>query len=707
MRYQYVPLSIQTGDPSGLFAIRLLHVLPSTDSNSVVQCQLVETLIPDYRRSSTVEVESHMHVEYHALSYSWGEQRFPQQIQILDGSQDVGEIYITENLHSALQNLRLPDGEQILWVDALSINQSDITERNSQVSNMPQTYSEAVDVLVWLGAESSINDGSLCLNFLANLAGQISTQIVEPLYSDDSEDSDDNGRWPSFSKKREINDGTWRHRLKIYEMVASFLNSSNSHVVPAFLSRTWFRRRWIVQEVVLAQDVKIYCGTASILWVTFQTALTELYNHHSGGFDQAHCTTLRTMSRIRDTNSGAKVQTPLDTLVEFSEFLCSDPRDRLYALYGVIQHWLPASTTSENQPGAVDYSLSVGEVFTNFAILMMHLNQSNAKDKEYNSHTHVLQLAAALKHGICHKEQPQLQNRSDIVPSWVPDWTGTLCYKPLKHSPPDRDASRNLEARPIEILTFGNGSKVLLATGLMHDIVTASIPIDIKALLECSDDAKKEINRFLSAVDEQCYKNDYFRDIRYNNSYHLSDEHFITALTTTLVANWEHTPENSYFAQNPRFAEDFLEELELSNFFLPEILHKWPAYVDIIAETMKGRTFFLTRKGYMGIGNESVQANDIVCVLGGTRIPFILRPHNGRIASLKGRAVVVDGCHEFEGDDKQANYIQDITENPSSYCMFQLMGDAYIHHIMDGEGIWPFDCPDWSVRTWLSNIPIM
>ena len=43
-----------------------------------------------------------------------------------------------------------------IWIDALSINQEDIAERNDQVNQMAQKYEVAKKVIVWLGDEDAI-----------------------------------------------------------------------------------------------------------------------------------------------------------------------------------------------------------------------------------------------------------------------------------------------------------------------------------------------------------------------------------------------------------------------------------------------------------------------------------------------------------------------------------------------------------------------
>ncbi|KAF2795874.1 hypothetical protein K505DRAFT_223519, partial [Melanomma pulvis-pyrius CBS 109.77] len=57
-----------------------------------------------------------------------------------------------ENLYQALQRLRALDQVQPwLWIDAISINQSDDVERGWQVDLMRDIYSRAEIVYIWLG----------------------------------------------------------------------------------------------------------------------------------------------------------------------------------------------------------------------------------------------------------------------------------------------------------------------------------------------------------------------------------------------------------------------------------------------------------------------------------------------------------------------------------------------------------------------------
>jgi hypothetical protein len=671
MEYKYKELSVPPGDLSGTFSLRLLHLLPSPDRAAQMYCRLIETQIADIRHGETT-FPSAPNTPYQALSYTWGSSVFPKTLHVVHGQDSnttpTGIIAITENLHSALQTLRKTDETLVLWVDAICINQADIPERNSQVSYMPQTYAGAASVLVWLGNESLQNDGSLCIEFFTELAALIASGNDQ-----DQEQADKT---------------SWRRRFIINQLVSAFLEAKGRDAISSFLTRPWFRRRWVAQEVVLAKDVAIVCGTSKIPWPKFQLALKELFENDKGGFDNDHRTTLRIMSRIRDTDSGPKTQVPLDTLIEFADFECENPKDRLYALYGVIQRWFMGLSLGTSTTGSINYARSTEDVYTDFAILMMRLTDSTAlRNRTYNPLTHVLQLAAAIRRQADSATAQDSNQLIKNIPSWVPDWTGSLRYKPLNHSPIDLDASTGIPTRRMEILPVVNHTRLLVATGLICDTITASVSLDTKRLFGAVYEAKDALNAFLCSV-AKAFDETKFPCGDCGNIYIPTGQHIVSALATTIVANWEHTPKNSFFGQHPRFIIDFLEQLASAKYQLPEIMHKWPAYIELVAITMSGRKLILTRSGYMGIGAADVRTGDLVCLLSNTRIPFILRPSSWKAKSKiqeDSTDSSLPGCHKFQSEDQFKSVLSKIKQDPSDHCTFQLMGDAYVHGQSNGE----------------------
>jgi hypothetical protein len=77
---------------------------------------------------------------YTALSYTWGSPPDTQEITVNGNS-----FPVRENLARFLEQMRLDrkgKGWRYFWIDAICIDQSNISERNHQVGLMKQIYSQ-------------------------------------------------------------------------------------------------------------------------------------------------------------------------------------------------------------------------------------------------------------------------------------------------------------------------------------------------------------------------------------------------------------------------------------------------------------------------------------------------------------------------------------------------------------------------------------
>ena len=135
---------------------------------------------------------------------------------------------IRRSLHEFLVELRLLDRPRTVWADAICINQGDVVERNAQVALMRDIYSTAQTVLVWLGPHD----------------------VGSP------------------------------HPFDSFKLVAAkpaFVQTGgsldwNENIFQAFdnlISRPYWRRTWIIQEIVLANNIRLFSGDASIPWLDF------------------------------------------------------------------------------------------------------------------------------------------------------------------------------------------------------------------------------------------------------------------------------------------------------------------------------------------------------------------------------------------------------------------------------------------------------
>lgn len=124
--YVYRALSSST-------STRYVKLLPGTGGDPIA-CEIFEASIED-------------HLPYTALSYAWGPYENLQKIFCSDAAY----LKVTPNLYRALKQIRHPSEFQTFWIDAICVNQEDIDERNQQVAQMKDIYSQSQKLLIWLG----------------------------------------------------------------------------------------------------------------------------------------------------------------------------------------------------------------------------------------------------------------------------------------------------------------------------------------------------------------------------------------------------------------------------------------------------------------------------------------------------------------------------------------------------------------------------
>jgi hypothetical protein len=150
-----------------------------------------------------------------------------------------GYLTISENLFDMLFQLAGSGHKAPIWIDAMCINQKDITERASQVSLMGEIYSKAVEVLVWLGKDKTGLNDFLWLHRellpklrALSISGTITASDVDnPL---------------TLSALGFMSVEMWDDLWDAYRLFCA--------------SRRWFFRVWIVQEISLAHTVTVWCG---------------------------------------------------------------------------------------------------------------------------------------------------------------------------------------------------------------------------------------------------------------------------------------------------------------------------------------------------------------------------------------------------------------------------------------------------------------
>jgi hypothetical protein len=308
---QYDPLSHEK-------SFRLLKLHPASEVSSPIICTMFE------------ERMDAPNLKYAALSYTWGSTQNKKEI-ILNGR----SALVTQNLYLALHHIRHMTGllknllEPLsIWIDALSINQQDQTEKAVQIGYMFQIFAKAQWVVAWLGPEE---DGS---------------EVIMAAIKE-------------------------RENIDVASIPASAILS--------FLSRSWWTRAWVLQECMAAGlRMWLVCGQSNAHLGRVFPFVTQVLIYLDRQSYHIRRTTLRdslsfcwhffiSLERFRK-HRGFSLY---DIIKISSERDAADSRDKIFALLGLVDD----HTRSQLTP---DYSLSPCEIFCK-AIRVI------AEDKEHSS----------------------------------------------------------------------------------------------------------------------------------------------------------------------------------------------------------------------------------------------------------------------------------------------------------------------------------
>ncbi|PLB35400.1 uncharacterized protein BDW47DRAFT_133494 [Aspergillus candidus] len=98
-----------------------------------------------------------------------------------------------------------------------------------------------------------------------------------------------------------------------------------------------------------------------------------------------------------------------------------------------------------------------------------------------------------------------------------------------------------------------------------------------------------------------------------------------------------------------------------------------PGAVDALWLACTNRRFFVTGNGFFGLGPRDLQAGDEVHILGGTPVPFVLRPY----------AASAEGSGGPDEDRRTPTVLDAIGEDDIK--LYRMVGECYIHGYMQGQ----------------------
>ncbi|GFF23708.1 hypothetical protein IFM58399_00403 [Aspergillus lentulus] len=523
--------------------------------------------------------------EYIAVSYTWGPALKPYRIRT-----EEGDIPIPASLYSALRQVRRLDETVLVWADAISIHQTDKPEKVQQISLLPVIFQQAVQVFGWVGERA--DQSELAIKSLRTMNDPKKENAISAFGQE---------KWTAISK---------------------------------LFQRPWFMRSWIIQEVILARDLIVHCGSDHIRWEDLYEAVKNCQAHAEKSIKSLDIPTMRDMSTILslgETRHGyrqlEKTYNLLDLFELFHHAKATFKRDRLFTLLNV------AADAADSPKLKPDYKSSLEDIVCRYASEFVHRKKT----------------ATLLYRG-------RISSQPERFPSWIPDWTADPYPKTITSWHPEREfcAAGKMEENAHLAPKDDKDDRILLIDGCLVD--------EIEKLGKCTSEVDDALD----------YIADIFEFIDKHGSSYLTRESIEDLKWKLPIGNAKKAPWGDWLGQAFRASFQALAEyMELrkddsqkqftEKYSRAEImkqrlsqLHEelWLFLFTAIdfSERFRPSVVCLTKRGYFGLVPGTARKGDSIVLLYGGVVPFCLRR------------------------SEQKN-------------IYQLVGEAYIHGIMHGEAL--------------------
>lgn len=348
-------------------------------------------------------------------------------------------VHARLNLATALRRIRSESQSQVLWVDALSINQADFEERSQQVRIMGRIYKATKECIIWIGEVEeepiekfgyleTLNQAQVTA--LEGLIKGLDLTTVKPLQNAGKDLTASIDVPGAFEVIEMLAQGKHFYEMPFFRVLPTGgielckLWSKAVYSLENILRRTWWRRIWTAQEAFLPDRAMIHLGPYSIsyttfveavnvfdyhLWTTCCLAILDLWiGYPSAGLRQA-IDGVKELNRLQEVREDIRSESAAHSL-----FLLSIHRsatlhhDRVYGLFGLIHEFFDLDA----EP---NYSLSLAELYATTTIQFM----VNAK------HLCLLPYARPQhREGLLTEEEREFYRN---LPTWTPDW-GTYAW---------------------------------------------------------------------------------------------------------------------------------------------------------------------------------------------------------------------------------------------------------------------------------------
>ena len=623
------------------------------------------------------DLKSYSRIEspaYRALSYTWGDPAVKTPISVNNKT-----LRVTANLFAALEHIREDNSAATFWIDAICINQEDDVEKSSQVIMMREIYDTAEHTRSWLGPAGEGTDAALAaLDRIGSFL--IREELIESMKEFFRLPATEIERYKILETMvREGVAPLVDQAIKNTSQTLAFIQNACS-----VLSRDYWKRVWILQELIVSPRIVFQCGKSTIDFPTLYASVcymhllgtqiitrelerigglenldpesTAIFNFAmslSTHTDRISNSTKLFGARLRyqgdavavtsDSSQYPKLGSSMFELLArihvtgATKTFCgaTESRDRIFALLGIAND----RTRLGIQPD-YDQSKSCSEIYTKAARAII-----------YSGQVDLLSLS-------------QSQGRDTGMPSWAPDWRAQWILRPSGQLPWDssfKACCMDSPAIDLDAITMDENDSAdqLRLRGYVVDVVEevgrtwtppylegyfgeSSLPLITAYLADIADFCAKSETK-ISTSKENIYANDFDRISALKRVPVADQEEYGTGFIRRAGKNsddgYEHIKQHCMIVASnatevtPEQAQHFTHALRNS-------------YCNMM-NWQRDRRPFLSEKGYVGLAPLHTHVGDVIALFENAKFPYVVRSK-------------ADGTYTF-------------------------IGEAYVHGIMYGE----------------------
>jgi hypothetical protein len=536
---------------------------------------------------------------------------------------DEGSVQILNSLAGALRHLRLKDRSVFVWTDQVCINQQDLAEKGQQIPLMRMIYMHATNTLIWLGDDDN-EDPVGAFDLMETVYARLQGTDAQVTPAD-------------FSRLDfpPVQDQVWWDLRQL-------------------LRRPWFSRLWTIQEAVLSRHLFVKCGHASACWDDFAS--------------WCYCLEETGILHWLTSNAELDLQCPQREHAKLlppqgAAIVCSIQADRLQGL-----------------------TLTQKEYLLNILVSTRYAQATEPKDKVYGvlgiaDSTIVPDYSPSLSvrdvyHQACLTQLPVfgyellscVDHDHPLHMSWVPDWSTPRVTEALGYSTKAWAlycaGGRPVTGKEPPKMTLSEDMRALTVPGRVFDSIASLGNVCHDPVLDITN--PKDVNRDLASYVDLAAKSKQW------HKYLMSNTSVYEAFFNTLVAGRDGSGTSapsvdhsevfglildSTTGQTPSLpGQDISTRRKKGHFTLDNLKTRKPAKTledlqTALRAALKMRRFAVTKEGYFALVPRGAQVGDEIAMFDRACVPFAVRR-------------------------KTSGSVQN---------EFELLGEAYIQGVMEGE----------------------